>query len=109
MRRYELVPEPVVVWKDTEQRGSEAADGFARLTAVTPEELLDAVDSLSPAELESAVVQIDAAITEDSVIALAAALVDRGVVAIETRYVVAINRVFETRRAFETGTLAEAT
>ena len=102
-----MAAEPVVVWKDTEQPG-EAADGFARLSAESPEDLLHALDQLSPVDLETTVIDIDRASSQDTVVALAAVLVQRGVVAIETRYVVAINRVFATHRAIETGALAEA-
>ena len=105
----ELVPEPVVVWKDSEQRESNAADGFARLVAETPEDLLDAVDELSPADLEMTVIDLGSASSQDGVVALAAVLVQRGAVAIETRHVVAVNRVFTTHRAIHAGALEVGT
>ena len=99
------MPEPVVVWRDRERPGSEPDEAFARVHSDSPDELLRIVRKLSPSELETAIVAIDESIDQDTVIALAAVLVDCGVVAIETRYAIAVNRVFTTHNAIEAGSI----
>ena len=104
MRRYEMAPEAVLVTLS----GDSLSAVWERITADSPESLLDALadhDGIS-----TAIAAIDLPCedgspeaTGDRVIALSAVLAQRGVRAIETRYAVAVGRVFATYRAIQAG------
>lgn len=88
--------------------GVTSTEGWARITGGNPDELLAALaDQTDPSNL---VAVVDAPcedgapdLTGDQVIALSAVLAQRGVRAIETRYVVAVSRVFATYQAIQVG------
>lgn len=89
MRREEVLAEPMVIWVNPPLEGS-TRDGVVESDGVVA---IDEMCSNVPEEHRV-----------EAVIALAANLVDQGVAGIETRYVVAVNRVVQMHRAISAGT-----